>query len=116
MTKESTGGVYYLLWDEKKLQELFTETMSTKSTMSTKLAEEERSIIIYESTYRIEKLISELAEYMPGRIIVVCRELTKKFEEAWRGTPEQILSDITSKTIKGEFVIVIAPKNWKEPV
>ena len=49
------------------------------------LAEEERTIVLYESTYRIEKLLNELSEYMPNRIIVVQRELTKKFEESWRG-------------------------------
>ena len=48
------------------------------------LAEEERTIIIYESTYRIEKLLNELNEYMPSRTIAVCRELTKKFEEVWK--------------------------------
>lgn len=42
------------------------------------LSEEERTIVLYESVYRIEKLIEELNTYMPGRFIVVCRELTKK--------------------------------------
>ena len=45
------------------------------------LADEERTIVLYESTYRIEKLLNELNEYMPDRSIAVCRELTKKFEE-----------------------------------
>ncbi len=78
------------------------------------LAEENRTIVLYESAYRIEKLIEELAEYMPGRSVVVQRELTKKFEEAWRGKPAEILADMPNKTIKGEFVIVISPKDWKE--
>ena len=78
------------------------------------LAEENRTIVLYESAYRIEKLIEELAEYMPERIVVVQRELTKKFEEAWRGTPVQILADIPNKIIKGEFVVVISPREWKE--
>ena len=78
------------------------------------LAEEERTIIIYESTYRIEKLIKELSEYMPNRFMVVCRELTKKFEEVWRGTPLQLENLIKEKTIKGEFVVVISPKSWIE--
>jgi len=79
-----------------------------------KLAAEERSIILYESTYRIEKLLNELCEYMPERLIVVCREMTKKFEEVWRGTPHQILDDLNDKITKGEFVVVISPKNWRE--
>ena len=78
------------------------------------LAEEKRTIVLYESAYRIEKLIEELTQYMPERIVVVQRELTKKFEEAWRGTPAQILADMPNKIIKGEFVVVISSKEWKE--
>ena len=76
------------------------------------LAGEERTIIIYESVYRIEKLINELNEYMPDRFIVICREMTKKFEETWRGTPAQLLQSFNEKVIKGEFVVVISPKKW----
>jgi 16S rRNA (cytidine1402-2'-O)-methyltransferase len=77
------------------------------------LAEEKRTIIIYESTYRIKKLVDELVEYTPERYVVVCRELTKKFEETWRGYPNEIKEVIDEKISKGEFVIVVAPKNWK---
>jgi len=77
------------------------------------LSEEKRTIIIYESTYRIKKLIDELDEYMPKRYVVVCRELTKKFEETWRGYPNEIKEVIEEKISKGEFVIVVAPKDWK---
>jgi len=77
------------------------------------LSEEKRTIIIYESTYRLNKLIDELDEHMPNRYIVVCRELTKKFEETWRGYPNEIKDAIEEKISKGEFVIVIAPKEWK---
>ncbi|MAT57844.1 MAG: 16S rRNA (cytidine(1402)-2'-O)-methyltransferase [Ignavibacteriae bacterium] len=78
------------------------------------LSIEERTIVLYESTYRIKKLIEELNEYMPERTIAVCRELTKKFEEIWKGIPSQILSDFDERITKGEFVVVIAPINWKE--
>ncbi len=77
------------------------------------LAEEKRTIILYESTYRIKKLVDELAEYLPDRYIVVCRELTKKFEETWRGYPNEIKEVIDEKISKGEFVIVVAPNGWK---
>ncbi|HZW39252.1 MAG TPA: 16S rRNA (cytidine(1402)-2'-O)-methyltransferase [Ignavibacteriaceae bacterium] len=77
------------------------------------LAEEERTIIVYESTYRIEKLLQELKEYMPERNVVVCRELTKKFEEVWRGKPEELLNDFVNKTNKGEYVVVIAPLKFR---
>jgi len=78
------------------------------------LSEETRTIVLYESTYRIEKLISELNEYMPGRLIVVCREITKKFEETWRGYPKDILDSLNEKILKGEFAIVLAPLGWEE--
>ncbi len=76
------------------------------------LADEERTIVLYESTYRIEKLLEELKQYMPTRQIVIARELTKKFEETWRGTAEEILSDFDKKITKGEFVVIIAPKDF----
>lgn len=75
------------------------------------LSEVERTVIIYESPYRIEKLLKEISEYMPGRYIVVCRELTKIFEEVWRGNIEDLISDLPNKIIKGEFVVLISPKN-----
>ena len=78
------------------------------------LSEEKRTIVVYESVYRIEKLINELNEFMPDRLIVVCREITKKFEEVWRGYPREILETLDERTIKGEFIVVIAPLDWKE--
>lgn len=77
------------------------------------LAEEERTIVLYESVYRIEKLLNELNEYMPERFVVIQRELTKKFEESWRGKPDEILAQFSEFTLKGEFVIVISPFSWK---
>ena len=78
------------------------------------LAIEERTIVLYESTYRIKKLIEELNEHMPEREIVVFRELTKKFEENWRGKASEILVDFDKKITKGEFVVVISPRNWNK--
>lgn len=77
------------------------------------LVEEERTIVLYESSHRIIKLVDELVEYFPERYVVVCRELTKKFEEYWRGYPAELKASLNEKTIKGEFVVVIASLNWK---
>jgi len=77
------------------------------------LSEEERTIVLYESSHRIEKLIDELVQYFPSRFVVVCRELTKKFEESWRGYPSELKEKLNEKIIKGEFVIVIACIGWK---
>lgn len=77
------------------------------------LAEEYRTIVLYESTYRIEKLLEELNSYMPDRQLVIARELTKKFEELWRGTASEIIQDLRHKIIKGEFVVIIAPSGFR---
>jgi len=77
------------------------------------LSEEKRTIVLYESSHRIEKLIDELVQYFPSRYVVVCRELTKKFEESWRGYPAELKEKLDEKIIKGEFVVVIASKDWK---
>jgi len=84
-----------------------------RQTKLKELANEERTIILYESTYRIEKLLTEFNEFLPDRFIVVCREITKKFEETWRGYPKDLLEALPNKITKGEFVVVIAPKDWK---
>ena len=78
------------------------------------LSEEERTIVLYESSHRIEKLIDELVQYFPERYVVICRELTKKFEESWRGYPAELKEKLNEKIIKGEFVVVIASKDWKQ--
>ena len=80
----------------------------------TELSQETRTIVLYESVYRIEKLLDELNQYMPNRFVSVCRELTKMFEEVWQGYPSEIISKLNVKTIKGEFVVVISPVDWKD--
>jgi len=77
------------------------------------LSEEERTIVLYESSHRIEKLNNELVQYFPSRYVVVCRELTKKFEESWRGYPAELKEKLGEKIVKGEFVVVVAPKTFK---
>lgn len=73
-----------------------------------KLAVEERTIVLYESPFRVMKLLEELCQYMPERQITVCRELTKHFEEVLRGSPEHLLKHFNEHPPKGEFVIIIA--------
>ncbi|NWG28648.1 MAG: 16S rRNA (cytidine(1402)-2'-O)-methyltransferase [Ignavibacteriaceae bacterium] len=77
------------------------------------LSQEDRTIVLYESSHRIEKLIDELVLYFPERYVVVCRELTKKFEETWRGYPLELKEKMNIRIIKGEFVVVVAGKEWK---
>lgn len=82
--------------------------------MLQRLALEERTIILYESPFRILKLLEELNQYMPDRLVTVCRELTKHFEELVRGTPEQLTRHFTEHQPKGEFVLVIASRGFED--
>jgi 16S rRNA (cytidine1402-2'-O)-methyltransferase len=66
------------------------------------------TLAIYESPYRIEKLLQELQELFPDRQVVLARELTKKFEEYLRGKPSELLAQIRSRPRKGEFVVLVA--------
>ena len=65
------------------------------------------TLVLYESPYRIEKLLGELKDIMPGRQAVLARELTKKFEEFLRGTPAELIQQIGNRTLKGEFVVLV---------
>lgn len=73
-------------------------------------------VIFYESPYRIIKSLRDLRKTdakqnaKPTRNIVVCRELTKKFETIYRGKIEEVLQKIEKDKIKGEFVVVVNPK------
>jgi 16S rRNA (cytidine1402-2'-O)-methyltransferase len=67
------------------------------------------TIAIYESPYRIEKLLSELVDLFPARRVVLAREITKKFEEFLRGSPGQLLEVARKRSLKGEFVVLIGP-------
>ncbi|NDV67455.1 16S rRNA (cytidine(1402)-2'-O)-methyltransferase [Dysgonomonas sp. 25] len=76
------------------------------------LAEEDRTMIIYESPYRIIKTLTQLAEYMgESRKAVVCREISKKFEEIQRGTLKELISHFVINEPRGEFVIVVTGKD-----
>jgi 16S rRNA (cytidine1402-2'-O)-methyltransferase len=68
------------------------------------------TMTLYESPFRIEKLLNELAETFPDREIVLARELTKKFEEFLRGKPVELLSLTRQRPLKGEFVVLIGPE------
>ncbi len=66
------------------------------------------TLVLYESPYRIEKLLLELNEVFPERQVVLARELTKKFEEFLRGTPAELLAIKQKRSLKGEFVVMVA--------
>ena len=87
----------------KRLQELSTEP---------------RTLVLYESPYRVVKCLEQIAEvFGVERRVAVVREITKKFEETVRGTVSEALDHFRAHEPKGEFVIVVAgydPKAEKE--
>ena len=81
---------------QKKLKELVDET---------------RTMIFYESPFRLVKALEQFLEYFGAdRNVSVSRELSKLFEENFRGTISEVLAHFKSKTVKGEIVIVLEGK------
>ncbi|HBG81835.1 TPA: 16S rRNA (cytidine(1402)-2'-O)-methyltransferase [candidate division CPR2 bacterium] len=77
-----------------------------RQTLFNSLKSEKRTIVFFESPYRIKKTLSQLQEFLGGdRNAVVCRELTKKFEEIYRGKIAEVLELVKEK---GEFVVIIS--------
>lgn len=74
------------------------------------LAQEKRTLIFYESPYRLLKFLGEIMQILGDRRICVARELTKKFEEIKRGTVSEVLGYFQQGKIKGELVIVVEGK------
>jgi len=68
------------------------------------------TLILYESPFRMDKLLAELAELFPERTVVLARELTKKFEEFLRGLPGQLMASHQHRSWKGELVVLISGK------
>jgi len=81
---------------KKKRRKFFGEVASVKY-----------PVILYESPHRILKTLNELLEIVPERDLVVCRELTKKFETIYRGNIEKVINELQEDRIKGEFVIIL---------
>lgn len=80
------------------------------------LADEQRTLVIYESPHRLLKLLDELTTHWGDqRFIAVARELTKKFEEIVRGQLFEVRADFKRReSIKGEIVVIAAPKGYSE--
>ncbi|MCS6819859.1 MAG: 16S rRNA (cytidine(1402)-2'-O)-methyltransferase [Chitinophagales bacterium] len=76
-----------------------------------RLAEEQRTVILYESPHRMLKLLEQLLSFAgPERKISVSRELTKKFEQTVRGSIEDVLKHFRHNEPRGEFVVVMEGK------
>ena len=77
------------------------------------LAEEERTIVVFESPYRIVKTLKELYQSMGSRQAVLARELTKMHEEVIRGSLKEIIAIAENRKLKGEITLLIAGHSKK---
>lgn len=86
----------------------FLPVKKGRQTRLQSLAQEERTMIFYESPHRVLKTLEQFKEYFGAeRMASVSREISKLFEETLTGTLEELVQTFTTKSIKGEFVIVV---------
>lgn len=86
----------------------FLPTKKGRQKRLSALAEETRTIVLYESPHRIVKTLGQLTEHLgENRGATASRELTKKFEETVRGSLKTLIDHFTQTPPKGEFVIVV---------
>jgi 16S rRNA (cytidine1402-2'-O)-methyltransferase len=96
---------------EKFIYEGFLPHKKGRQTRLQKIADEERTVVFYESPHRIMKALAQLKELISeDRQIAVCREISKKFEETVRGNATELIAHFESNPIKGEFVVVVSGK------
>ena len=94
----------------------FPPTKRKRKKFFQEIAESEYPVVFYESPYRIIKSLKELKNSLDTKYniqdtkIVVCRELTKKFETIYRGNIDKVIKDIENDKIKGEFVVIVENK------
>jgi len=92
--------IFYGFIPQKKGRRKILEQI-TKSSMTS---------VFYESGHRIKKTLNTLLEFNLRKEIVICRELTKKFETIYRGKVEDLLPLMNNQALKGEFVVIVANK------
>lgn len=78
-----------------------------RQTLLKTLSQEERTIIIYESPFRIEKTLRDIEQFMGVKEVVIIREITKIYEEILRGTTTELIEKLAKNPIKGEIVLLI---------
>ena len=97
---------------DKFVFEGFLPQKKGRMTRLQQLSTEDRTIVLYESPYRVVKTLEQLAEVMgPDRQVAVCREISKVHEQTVRGTLSEALAHFREHAPKGEFVIIIGQKN-----
>ncbi len=94
--------------NDKFVFEGFLPPKKGRQTRLKLLAEESRTMVFYESPYKLLKTLRDFVEHFGAdRPISVSRELSKLYEETVRGTTEEVLTHFTEKTPKGEIVVIV---------
>ena len=97
--------------DERFCFEGFLPQKKGRMTRLNGLVEETRTMIFYESPYRLVKTLTQFAEiFGPERQVSVCREISKIHEESVRGTLQEVIAHFTATEPRGEIVIILAGK------
>ncbi|MBR5391842.1 MAG: 16S rRNA (cytidine(1402)-2'-O)-methyltransferase [Prevotella sp.] len=97
--------------DDRFCFEGFLPQKKGRKTRLENLRDEERTMVFYESPYRVVKTLKQFAEvFGEDRKVCCCREISKVHEESVRGTMTEVIAHFTEKEPKGEFVIVVAGK------
>ena len=97
--------------DERFCFEGFLPQRKGRMTRLTALQEETRTMIFYESPYRLVKTLTQFMEFFgPERPVSVCREISKVHEESVRGTLQEVVAHFTEVEPRGEIVIVLGGK------
>lgn len=92
----------------------FPPTKKKRGKFFKRAVEEDYTVVIYESPYRIIKTLNELKSWMKKtgkwREVIVFKELTKKFEKSWYGSISDVIKGVKKEKIKGEFIIILDPR------
>ena len=97
--------------NDKFCFEGFLPQKKGRQTRLTELAQENRTMVFYESPYRLLKTLNQMAEFFgSSRKASVSRELSKIYEETKRGTLEELIKYFSMKEVRGEIVIVVKGK------
>ena len=92
----------------------FLPVKKGRQTKFKQLALEERTMIIYESPYRLVKTLGQMVEFFgPGRMAAVCREISKMHEECRRGTVEELHKWYSAHEPKGEIVMIVSGAGYE---
>lgn len=94
---------------DKFVFEGFLPHKKGRQTKIKEICQEERTTVLYESPHRIEKMLLQFKEVIqPNRQIAIIREISKFYEEIWRGNIDELIDKAKEKELKGEIVVVVS--------